>query len=215
MIALDIFCLVICGILLLQGIWYGFLKGLFFIVAWCTAAVGAYFSYDILGSFLSGIFEWNQTTIRILCIAIGFLIPFLLFSILGRFLHKAITNTVLNLPNRFLGALLGLFKSILICSFILTIVHILPLTSSWEQARQKSVAYNLYLQELTLFGIDNTAPDIKGFVKEKTNIAIENTEQKIKESAKEIVKESVEKNFPKKELPDSSKKASKVLNPQK
>lgn len=191
MTALDIFCLVLCSLLLLQGIWYGFLKGLLFILAWVAAAVGAYFSYDILGGFISGIFEWSSVSIKIVCIAIGFLVPFLLFSILGRYLHKAITNTMLNLPNRLLGALLGLFKSLIICTFILTIVHLLPLTSSWDKARKESISYNLYLQELELFGIDNTPPDIKGIVKEKANTAIENTEKKIKESAEKAVENSV------------------------
>ena len=69
----------------------------------------------------------------------------------------------------------------------------LPLTSSWDKARKESISYNLYLQELELFGIDNTPPDIKGIVKEKANTAIENTEKKIKESAEKAVENSVKK----------------------
>lgn len=193
MTALDIFCLIICSLFLLQGIWYGFLKGLFFLIAWVAAVLGAYFSYDLLGDFLTGIFEWSDLTIRFICLAIGFLVPFLLFSILGRFIHKAVSSTALNLPNRLLGAFLGLFKSILICTFILTIVHFLPLTSSWDTARQNSNSYKLYLQELALFGIDNTPPDIKGIVKEKTNTAIEKAEEKIKETAENAITESIQK----------------------
>lgn len=171
MIVLDIVCLVITIILVLQGLWYGFLKGLFFLIAWVAAAAGAYFCYDIFGNFIASIFNISNTTNHIACIAIGFLVPFVLLNIAGRLLHGAISKTMFSIPNRILGILLGLIKACICCSMILTIVHILPLTGSWEQGRNESIAYSLYLKELTFFGFDTKQPDLTDFVTGKASNA--------------------------------------------
>ena len=193
MTTLDIICSVLCGILLLQGIWYGFLKGLFFIFGWISALLGAYFGYDYLGSILVETFSFTPIATKIISLAIGFLLPFLLFGILGRYLHKAISKSFLSVPNRIFGALLGLFKAILICSFILTVVHLLPLSGSLETAKNNSFSYRIYKKELSLFGIENKTPDIKGFVKEKANVAIDSAGTKIKKTATKALEETTEK----------------------
>lgn len=193
MIALDIFCLVIVVIFLLQGLWYGFLKGLFFLIAWGAAAAGAYFCYDILADALIQVVDLGTTTIRIASIAIGFLVPFITLNIVGRLLHGAISKTAFSIPNRLLGLLLGLLKAIILCTVILTVVHILPLTGSWEQGRSESISYGLYLQELEFFGFDTKQPDIKGFVAEKAEQAVESATEKAAEAAENAVNEATEK----------------------
>ncbi len=188
MITIDIVCLIILGIFLLQGLWYGFLKGLFYIIAWGAAVLGAYFSYDFLGSFFTETFNWSNDVTHICCLALGFLIPFIGFSILGKFLHEVISKSFLSLPNRLLGALIGVLKAVIILSFILTIVHLLPLSGEWEKARANAVSYNLYIKELEFLGIETFKNDIAGFVKNKTNEASE----KIKESTEKVLNDAVE-----------------------
>lgn len=213
MTALDIFCLIIVGILALQGLWYGFLKGLFFLVAWVAAAFGAYFSYDLLGNFMIGTFDLSSTTIHVICIAVGFLLPYILLTILGRLLHGAVSKTVFSIPNRLLGVLLGLVKAAILCTIIITIIHILPLTGSWEEGRNASISYALYLQELQMFGFDTKQPDIKGFVAEKAESAVENAKKTATDAVEKTVEDAVDaaKNSAEKAVESAKEKAKEAV----
>lgn len=188
MITIDIICLFIVGVLLLQGIWYGFVKGLLFILGWVAAGAGAYFSYSVFGDSLEYLFSISGTTSRILSIFLGFIIPFLLFSFLGRFLHGIIKGSILGLPNRILGALLGLMKAVILCSIVMTIVHLVPLSGSWEEGRANSIAYKVYLKELKFFNFDTKRPDIKGIVQE----GVDTIESELKESAEKATEETLQ-----------------------
>lgn len=196
MTPLDICCLIISGLLLIQGLWYGFLKGLLFIIAWGAAIVGAYFSNDLLSDAVKGSFNIDGSVASIVCIAVGFLVPFLLFSILGRVSHHLVSKSILSLPNRLLGGLVGAFKAVIACSLILTIVHFLPLVGSWKTGRQESVSYQAYLYELDLLGIDHSVPELKSLIEDKAETASDG----VKEAVKDIRNESVEK------MRDSAKK---------
>lgn len=188
MIALDIVCLAVVIIFVLQGLWYGFLKGIFFLAAWIVAAFSSYFCSDFLSDFIASVLDIAPTTNYIICISLGFLVPFIALNIIGRLLHGAVSKTVFSIPNRLLGLLIGLIKATILCTVILTIVHMLPLTGSWEEGRKESISYGLYLQELKLFGFDTKQPDIKGFVAEKAESAVENA----KKTATEAVEKTVE-----------------------
>ena len=196
MTPLDICCLIISGLLLIQGLWYGFLKGLLFIIAWVAAIVGAYFSNDVLSGAVSSSFGLDGAVASIICIAVGFLVPFLVFSILGRVSHHFVSQSFLSLPNRLLGGVVGALKAVIACSLILTIVHFLPLVGSWKVSRQNSVSYQAYLYELDLLGIDHSVPELKSLIEDKAEAASDG----VKDAVREIRDESVDK------MRDSAKK---------
>ena len=72
---IDITCLIIIFLFTFLGIWAGLFKSVFKLVAWLLAALGAYFGYDIAGAFISSNFDLSQTSIRMICVIGGFLIP--------------------------------------------------------------------------------------------------------------------------------------------
>ena len=46
--AIDIVCLVIILFLMLLGLWQGFFRGIFRLIAWAAGIAGAYFASDLL-----------------------------------------------------------------------------------------------------------------------------------------------------------------------
>lgn len=141
---IDITCLIIIALFTFLGIWAGLFKSVFKLIAWLIAALGAYFGYDIAGAFISSNFDLSQTSIRMICVIGGFLIPLFSIYALIFILDRWIKKTPLNGINRLGGALFGLAKSLIICFVFLTIIRFLPFSGSFYQTRSSSIAYSLY-----------------------------------------------------------------------
>lgn len=179
---IDIFCLVCILILTLIGIWRGFLKDLFRLIAWAAALAGAYFAQDLLADIIATNLEITGFTVRLVCICIGFLVPFILLFMIGHFVQKTIANTSAGKLNRILGGILGACKAWVICFIFLSILHILPVSGDLKETRNDATAYNFYKFNLELFGFSSEEPDLLGIA-----------EKKATEFSKEITDKAVEK----------------------
>lgn len=179
---IDIFCLVCILILTLIGIWRGFLKDLFRLIAWAAALAGAYFAQDLLADIIATNLEITGFTVRLVCICIGFLVPFILLFMIGHFVQKSIANTSAGKLNRILGGILGACKAWVICFIFLSILHILPVSGDLKETRNDATAYNFYKFNLELFGFSSEEPDLLGIA-----------EKKATEFSKEITDKAVEK----------------------
>lgn len=179
---IDIFCLVCILILTLIGIWRGFLKDLFRLIAWAAALAGAYFAQDLLADIIATNLEITGFTVKLVCICIGFLVPFILLFMIGHFVQKSIANTSAGKLNRILGGILGACKAWVICFIFLSILHILPVSGDLKETRNDATAYNFYKFNLELFGFSSEEPDLLGIA-----------EKKATEFSKEITDKAVEK----------------------
>lgn len=179
---IDIVCLVIVLVLTLIGVWRGFLKDLFRLIAWAAAIAGAFFANDLLAGVVSRNLDINGFTVTIICICIGFLVPFLTLFMIGHFVQKSIAKTSVGKVNRIFGGIFGLFQAWVICFVFLTILHILPVTGSLHDTRNDSIAYSFYKFNLETLGFSSEEPDLIGMA-----------EKKATELSKEITDKAVEK----------------------
>ena len=147
---IDIVCLVCVLVLTLIGVWRGFLKDLFRLIAWVAAIAGAYFANDLLADTISKNLDISGFTVTLVCICIGFLIPFITLFMIGHFVQKSIEKTTVGKVNRIFGGLFGAFQAWIICAIFLSILHILPVTGNLQESRNESIAYSFYKFNLEL-----------------------------------------------------------------
>ena len=179
---IDIFCLVCILILTLIGIWRGFLKDVFRLVAWAAALAGAYFAQDLLADTIATNLAISGFTVKLVSICIGFLVPFVLLFMIGHFVQKSIANTSAGKLNRILGGILGACKAWVICFMFRSILHILPVSGGLKETRNDAIAYNFYKFNLEVLGFSSDEVDLVGFA-----------EKKASEFSKEITDKAVEK----------------------
>jgi len=179
---IDIFCLVCVLILTFIGIWRGFLKGLFRLVAWIAAFIGAYFANDLLAETISTNLEISGFAVKLVCICLGFLVPFVTLFVIGHFVEKAVDDSSISKVNRIFGGILGACKGWIICFFALTILHLLPVSGDLHETRNSAVSYSFYKFNLEMLG----------FSSEEINL-VDIAEKKASEFSKEITDKAVEK----------------------
>lgn len=179
---IDIVCLICILVLTLIGIWRGFLKDVFRLVAWAAALAGAYFAQDLLADTIATNLAISGFTVKLVSICIGFLVPFVLLFMIGHFVQKSIANTSAGKLNRILGGILGACKAWVICFMFLSILHILPVSGGLKETRNDAIAYNFYKFNLELLGFSSDEVDLVGFA-----------EKKASEFSKEITDKAVEK----------------------
>ncbi|MBR4784318.1 MAG: CvpA family protein [Fibrobacter sp.] len=179
---IDIVCLICILVLTLIGIWRGFLKDVFRLVAWAAALAGAYFAQDLLADTIATNLAISGFTVKLVSICIGFLVPFILLFMIGHFVQKSIANTSAGKLNRILGGILGACKAWVICFIFLSILHILPVSGDLKETRNDAIAYNFYKFNLELLGFSSDEVDLVGFA-----------EKKASEFSKEITDKAVEK----------------------
>ena len=179
---IDIFCLVCVLIFTLLGVWRGFLKDLFRLIAWAAALAGAYFAQDLLADTISSNLDISGFTVSLVCVCLGFLIPFISLFMIGHFVEKFISNTSVGKVNRIFGGILGACKGWVICFIFLTILHILPVTGGLRETRNDAFMYSFYKFNLELLGFSSEEPDLVGMA-----------EKKATELSKEITDKAVEK----------------------
>ncbi|PWJ67074.1 MULTISPECIES: CvpA family protein [unclassified Fibrobacter] len=188
--ALDIAALVFILILTLLGIWHGFLRGIFRLMAWIAAIVGAYYANDYMSEFIMENLGFSQFSTTVVCIALGFLIPFLFLLLIGHLLKKAIADTSFGTIDRVLGGALGFIKSFLICFALFSILHIMPFGESLLATRDASVGYSVYKTCLEIMGFSSDPIDLVGVAEKKaseiTQKAVEKATDKATEAAKDV-----------------------------
>ena len=216
--AIDIICLVIILFLMLLGLWQGFFRGIFRLVAWAGGIVGAYFACDLLSDFISSTLQASAFSTKLVCMCIGFLVPFLLFLFIGRLLNHLTQGTTVGRVDRILGGIFGVIKALLICFVLLTILHLFPFGGIIPETRDTAFAYDAYKGTLELMGYSSQpvnllevaeqkaseiTKSITDKAAEKTSEVVNDVADKAAEKATEVVKESV------KDAVDSLKNAAK------
>ena len=216
--AIDIICLVIILFLMLLGLWQGFFRGIFRLVAWAGGIVGAYFACDLLSDFISSTLQASAFSTKLVCMCIGFLVPFLLFLFIGRVLNHLTEGTTVGRVDRILGGIFGVIKALLICFVLLTILHLFPFGGIIPETRDTAFAYDAYKGTLELMGYSSQpvnllevaeqkaseiTKSITDKAAEKTSEVVSDVADKAAEKATEVVKESV------KDAVDSLKNAAK------
>lgn len=191
---IDIVCLVCIVLFALLGLWKGLLKSIFRLCAWAGGIFGAYVAQGLLAETIATNLELSGFTVRLVCICLGFIVPFLLFIFMGRMANKAVSGTAVSKANRTLGAILGALKGYIICFVFLSILHILPVTGGLKDVRDGSSSYSVYKFNLEAMGFSSEEIDLADLAEKKaTELSKEITDkavEKAKEEA-EAVKDSI------------------------
>ena len=189
---IDIVCLICILVLTLIGIWRGFLKDVFRLVAWAAALAGAYFAQDLLADTIATNLAIIGFTVKLVSICIGFLVPFVLLFMIGHFVQKSIANTSAGKLNRILGGILGACKAWVICFMFLSILHILPVSGGLKETRNDAIAYNFYKFNLEVLGFSSDEVDLVGFAEKKASEFSKETTDKAVEKVKETTTQAAE-----------------------
>ncbi len=194
-------CLLIFGGI---GLWRGLLSSVFRLCAWVTAILGAYFAQDVFGDYVVRNFAFGDFAAHLICCCVGFLVPFLLFSLIGHIVGETITSTVVGKANRILGLTFGLLKAAVFCFVFLSIMHLLPVEGNLKNVRNDAAAYNFYKSSLEAMGISSDEVNLRKMAKDKaseltkaiTDSAVDKANDTVKQAAdstKESAKEAVTK----------------------
>lgn len=191
--AIDIVCLIIILFLMLLGLWHGFFRGIFRLIAWAAGIVGAYFACDLLSDFVSSTLQASAFSTKLVCMCIGFLVPFLLFLFVGRFLQHITENTTVGKADRILGGIFGVIKALLICFVLLTILHLFPFGGIIPETRDTAFAYDAYKASLELMGYSSKPVNLLDVAEKKANEITKSITDKAAEKANEVVNDVAEK----------------------
>ncbi len=117
---------ILIGLGLLWGAINGFRKGLVLeVIALIGIFVSLYFAFHYsykVEYFLHKNIETDESTGRIMAFAVSFLIAFICLKIIGTLLTRLLKVFALGLLNRFLGALLGVVKAVLLATALLLLL---------------------------------------------------------------------------------------------
>ena len=191
--AIDIVCLIFILFLMLLGLWHGFFRGIFRLIAWAAGIVGAYFACDLLSDFVSSTLQASAFSTKLVCMCIGFLVPFLLFLFVGRFLQHITQNTTVGKADRILGGIFGVIKALLICFVLLTILHLFPFGGIIPETRDTAFAYDAYKASLELLGYSSKPVNLLDVAEKKANEITKSITDKATEKASEAAKEAADK----------------------
>jgi membrane protein required for colicin V production len=195
--AIDIVCLVIILFLMLLGLWHGFFRGVFRLIAWAAGIVGAYFACGLLAEFISSTLQSSAFSTKLVCMCIGFLVPFLFFLFVGHFLQHITEGTKVGKADRILGGIFGVIKALLICFVLLTILHLFPFGGIVPETRDNAFAYDAYKATLELMGYSSEPVDLLEVAEKKASEVVKNATDKAAgkaaEAAKDVADKAVEK----------------------
>ena len=184
MVWIDIVCCVIIAIFALLGLWHGLLKSIFKLVAWVAGLLGAYFATDVIGNFIATNLEIDGLTVKIICVCVGFLVPFLLFSFIGHFLHNIVKDSAISGVNRLLGRektqVLG------------PIIHLIPASGGLRDTRNNALSYSAYRWSLETMGISSEEVDIIDMAEKKATEMADSAVDAAKEAAEKEAEKAVE-----------------------
>jgi membrane protein required for colicin V production len=134
---LDLICLVILVLFVIRGAIKGLFKEAFGLIGIFLGLIIAINRYEMLGEFIGGEFENIPPKIaNLVAFALIFVSVALIFGLAGIILHKMAKFSLVRGVDRTGGFLLGVGEGILICSVILILLSISPLSekmSKWTQ----------------------------------------------------------------------------------
>jgi len=191
--AIDIVCLVIILLLMLLGLWHGFFRGIFRLIAWAAGIAGAYFACGLLANFISGLLQTSAFSTKLVCMCIGFLVPFLVFLFIGHFLQRITQGTTVSKADRVLGGIFGVIKALLICFVLLTILHLFPFGGIIPETRDNAFAYSAYKASIEMMGYSSEPVDILDVAEKKASEVVKNATDKAAEKASEVAKDAADK----------------------
>ena len=191
--AIDIVCLVIILFLMLLGLWHGFFRGIFRLIAWAAGIVGAYFASDYLANFISNTLQASAFSTKLVCMCIGFLAPFLLFLFVGHFLQHITEGTTVGKADRILGGIFGVIKALLICFVMLTILHLFPFGGIIPETRDNAFAYAAYKATIEMMGYSSEPVDLLEVAEKKASEVVKNATDKAAEKAAEAARDAADK----------------------
>ena len=191
---IDIASLVIILSFALVGLYRGFLRSVFRVVAWLVGIAGAYFSHLFLSDFVIENFDVSTIAVKPICLIIGFVVPFTLAQLAGHFLHTAVSHTIISKPNRLFGACFGALKGAIVCFILLTIIHFLPLKDGdFNDMRNEAVAYDTYKSSLEFMGYPTERKEIIKKAETKAEAITTGIADKVSEKAKDGAEEIADK----------------------
>lgn len=191
--AIDIVCLIIILILMLLGLWHGFFRGIFRLIAWAAGIIGAYFACDLLADFISNTLQASAFSTKLVCMCIGFLVPFLLFQFIGHFLQHVTEGTTVGRVDRILGGIFGVIKALLICFVLLTILHLFPFGGIIPETRDSAFAYDAYKGTLELMGYSSAPVNLLDVAEQKASEITKSITDKAAEKTNEVVNDVADK----------------------
>ena len=184
---IDIASLVIILSFALVGLYRGFLRSVFRVVAWLVGIAGAYFSHLFLSDFVIENFDMSSLAVKPICLIIGFVVPFTLAQLAGHFLHTAVSHTIISKPNRLFGACFGALKGAIVCFILLTIIHFLPLKDGdFNDMRNEAVDYDTYKSSLEFMGYPTERKEIIKKAEKKAEAFADKVSDKAMDGAEAI-----------------------------
>ncbi|MCQ2096399.1 MAG: CvpA family protein [Fibrobacter sp.] len=187
---LDLVSLILILVLSILGIWNGFLRGIFRLMAWIAGIVGAYNANNILSHFFRETMGFSEFSTTLVCYAVGFLVPFLILLFIGHMLQKSISDTSFGTLDRVLGGIFGFIKGSLIWFALFSILHIMPFGESLLATRDASFSYRAYRSTLEIMGFSSEPIDLVDVAEKKASDIVEKATDKATEAAKEVVKDA-------------------------
>ncbi len=148
---LDLICLVILVLFVIRGAIKGLFREAFGLIGIFLGLIFAINRYEVLGGLISGGFENIPPKIaNLVSFAFIFVSVALIFGLAGIILHKMAKFSLVKGLDRAGGFLLGGGEGILICSAILILLSISPLSENMSKWMQGSTV-SPYLTKLGPF----------------------------------------------------------------
>ena len=114
-------------ILLLIGLWKGYLNGFFVeltsIIALIAAVYGSLYFSNYAGDWLRQQFEWEETYIAIASFIITFIVIIFVITYVGKLITKVIKTVQLSFLNKMAGGAFGILKMAFLASVILMFIN--------------------------------------------------------------------------------------------
>lgn len=144
---------IVIGILLLIGLWKGYLNGFFVeltsLLALVAAIYGSIYFSNYAGDWLRTQFEWDEVYITVASFIITFIVIIFVISYVGKLITKILKSAKLGTINKIAGAAFGLVKMAFLSSVVLMFIK----TASGEfnllgnTATDQSIVYK-YIEPL-------------------------------------------------------------------
>lgn len=114
-------------ILLLIGLWKGYLNGFFVeltsIIALVAAVYGSLYFSNYAGDWLRQQFDWEETYIAIASFVITFIVIIFVITYVGKLITKVIKTVQLSFLNKMAGGAFGVLKMAFLASVILMFIN--------------------------------------------------------------------------------------------
>ncbi len=184
----DFFILIVVLIFAITGLMSGIIKQIFGVLA---ILLGFVFGTALLGTavqIFNEILQLTPVVSVILCFSILFISIWLIVVAIGKFVVKVISMAFLRWVDRLLGALLGVFKGLLVASIAILILNFMPVTQEFTKGTRSSLLYDFTskVAPRTYNGLQYLIPKAKPFYDELQEILTKNG--KISEESKKFLK---------------------------